>query len=58
MRIMKEGNQRSSQIVNHYYILKGVGRFDNMKDLRTFIGVSRHAIRKLMEAGVIEKILI
>ena len=52
---MKRERQQSSQIAHHYYILEGVGRFENMKDLRGFLGVSRAAIRKLMHAGVIKK---
>jgi len=54
-REMQRESQQSSQIAHHYYILEGIGRFENMKDLRMFLGVSRQAIRKLMQAGVIKK---
>lgn len=54
---MKKERQRSSQITDHFYILEGIGRFENMKDLRMFLAVSREAIRKLMHRGVIKKIM-
>jgi ribosomal protein S25 len=54
---VKRERQQTSQIAPHFYILKGIGRFENMKDLRSFLGVSRQAIRKLMQAGVIKKII-
>ena len=53
---MKKERQQSSQIAGHFYILEGIGRFDNMKDLRMFLGVSREAIRRLMHRGVIKRI--
>ena len=48
--------EQSEQIKPHYYYIKGLGKFDNMKDLRMTLKVSRQAIRMLMEAGVIIKI--
>jgi hypothetical protein len=54
---MKRERQQSSQIVPHFYILEGIGRFENMKDLRSFLGVSRLAIRNLMDRGVIKKFM-
>jgi len=48
--------EQSNQIKPHYYLIKGLGTFSNMKDLRLTLKVSRRAIRMLMEAGVIIKI--
>ena len=53
----KKERPKSSHVANHYYILEGIGRFENMKDLRMFLGVSREAIRKLMHRKVIKKIM-
>lgn len=56
MEEMKRESQQSSQIAPHFYILEGIGKFENMKDLRSFLGVSRQAIRRLMHCGVIKRI--
>ena len=48
--------EQSIAIKQHYYLIEGLGTFDNMKDLRMTLKVSRQAIRMLMEAGVIKKI--
>ena len=45
-----------SQIKPHHYIIKGLGKFDNMKELRAALGVSRNAIRLLLRVGIIQKI--
>lgn len=55
-RDMEMEIEETSQITPHYYLIKGLGKFDNMKDLRTCLGVSRQAIRLLLKAGVIQKI--
>lgn len=39
----------------HYYLIKGLGKFENMKELRTTLKVSRQAIRMLMRVGIIKK---
>jgi len=48
--------EKPSQIAPHYYFIRGLGKFDNMKDLRTCLGVSRQAIRMLLRVGIIQKI--
>jgi len=52
----KELEEQSIEIPPHYYYIKGLGKFDNMKDLRMTLRVSRQAIRMLMRAGIIIKI--
>ncbi len=52
----KKLEEQSLAIKSHYYLIRGLGTFDNMKDLRMTLKVSRQAIRMLMEAGVIKKI--
>lgn len=54
---MKKERPQSSKVAGHYYILEDIGRFENMKDLRMFLGVSREAIRKLMHRKVIKKFM-
>lgn len=54
---IKRSSRRTSQKTPHYYRLEGVGIYENMKDLRSFLGISRQAIRLLMRAGVVKKIL-
>ena len=56
MHERKKLEKQSIEIPQHYYFIKGLGKFDNMKDLRMKLKVSRQAIRMLMEAGVIIKI--
>ena len=45
------------EISPHYYLIKGLGKFQNMKELRLALGVSREAIRMLMHVGLIKKII-
>ena len=52
----KELEEQSNDIPPHYYYIKGLGKFDNMKDLRMTLRVSRQAIRMLMRVGIIIKI--
>ena len=50
--------KRTVEISPHHYLIKGLGKFQNMKELRIALGVSREAIRMLMQVGVIIKIVI
>ena len=50
--------KRTVEISPHHYLIKGLGKFQNMKELRLALGVSREAIRMLMQVGVIIKIVI
>ena len=56
MHERKKLEKQSIEIPQHYYYIKGLGKFDNMKDLRMTLKVSRQAIRMLMRAGIIIKI--
>ena len=56
MNERKKLEKQSIEIPQHYYYIKGLGKFDNMKDLRMTLKVSRQAIRMLMRAGIIIKI--
>lgn len=47
--------KQTNQIRQHYYYVHGLGKFENMKDLRTTLKVSRQAIRMLMRVGLIQK---
>lgn len=49
-------DKQSVKIKSHYYYIQGLGVFDNMKELRTTLKVSRQAIRMLMRVGIIKKI--
>ena len=51
-----KSKENLSTIQPHYYLIKGLGKFDNMKDLRMTLKVSRQAIRMLMRVGIIKKI--
>ncbi len=51
----KKLEEQSIDIKPHYYLIRGIGTFNNMKDLRMTLKVSRQAIRMLMEAGVNKK---
>ena len=53
---MKTDQTQTNQITPHYYYIQGLGIFDNMKELRTTLKVSRQAIRMLMRVGVIKRI--
>ena len=52
----KKLEEQLLEIKPHYYLIQGLGKFHNMKELRMTLNVSRQAIRMLMEAGVITKI--
>jgi len=49
-------DNKTVEISPHYYLINGIGKFDNMKELRMTLGVSRNAIRMLMKVGIIKKI--
>jgi len=49
-------DKKTIEISPHYYLINGLGKFDNMKELRMTLGVSRNAIRMLIQAGIIKKI--
>lgn len=49
-------DKKTVEISPHYYLINGLGKFDNMKDLRMTLRVSRNAIRMLIHVGVIKKI--
>lgn len=53
---MKLEQEQLTKNKPHYYLIKGLGKFDNMKELRMILKVSRQAIRMLMRVGVIKKI--
>lgn len=51
-----EIREQSTKIHTHHYLIKGLGTFENMKDLRLTLRVSLEAVRMLMRVGVIKKI--
>jgi hypothetical protein len=53
---MELEKELSAEIQPHYYLINGLGKFDNMKDLRMTLKVSRQAIRMLMRVGVIKRV--
>ena len=53
---MKTEQTKTNQITPHYYYIHGLGKFDNMKDLRMTLKVSRQAIRMLMRVGIIKRV--
>ena len=50
--------EKRNEVPEHYYYLHGVGKFDNMKKAARFLNMSRSAIKRLRELGVLEMILI
>ena len=53
---MRIEEDQSIKIQPHYYLINGLGKFDNMKDLRSTLKVSRQAIRMLMRVGIIKRV--
>ena len=53
---MELKKELSAKIQPHYYFINGLGKFDNMKDLRMTLKVSRQAIRMLMRVGIIKRV--
>lgn len=53
---MKAEQTQTIQITPHYYYIQGLGKFENMKELRLNLRISRQAIRMLMRVGIIKRV--